>query len=90
MDPTASDSYDSKSAMAAAPPPHEPNVEITLFVTNEEFEALRRLAADRRVSPQVALREALASAVAIQHLIVDGCTIHYRRPDGAEGRIVFD
>jgi hypothetical protein len=76
--------------MAAAPPPHEPNVEIRLFVTDDEFDALERLANDRRVSPQVALREALASAVAVQHLIADGCTIFYRRPDGAEGQIIFD
>ena len=76
--------------MAAAPGPIQPNVEITLFVTNEEFEALKQLATDRHVSPEVALREALASAVAIQHLLADGCTIYYRRPDGAEGQITFD
>jgi hypothetical protein len=44
--------------MAAAPPPHEPNVEITLFVTEEEFEDLERLAKDRHVSPEVAPRSA--------------------------------
>jgi hypothetical protein len=76
--------------MAAAPPPDDPNVEVTIFVTDAEFDALERLAQDRHTSPELALREALESAVFIQDLLSQGFTIFYRRPDGTERQILFD
>jgi hypothetical protein len=74
---------------AAAPPPDRPDIEVTLFVTEDEHDALIRLAREEAVPPDVALREALARAVFLRGLISDGCTIQYRRADGATGEISF-
>ena len=75
--------------MEAAPPPGEPDVEVTVSMTDSEFGALERLARRLETSPARALREALGSAVIIRGLIAEGCTILYRRPDGATGEIEF-
>ena len=75
--------------MAAAPPPDEPDVKITLRVTEDELAALERLADESGRAPQLVLREALQTAILINGLIAEGCTILYRKPDGSTGEIGF-
>jgi hypothetical protein len=74
---------------AAAPPPDDPEVQITILVTDDESEALERLATERHVTPDVALREALGIALFVHGLLAEGCTVLYRRSDGATGEIQF-
>jgi len=75
--------------MAAASPPDEANVEVSLFVTEGEFQALERLAEELRTPMQRVLREAVTSSLVIHGLLSEGCAIMYRTMEGVMGEIVF-
>jgi len=74
--------------MAAVPPP-EPDVELSLFVTEDERQALERLAEELRLPLQRVLRDAVTNNLLIYRLLSDGCSILYRTLDGVTGEIVF-
>jgi hypothetical protein len=75
--------------MAAAAPPDEPEIELTMELPRSEFNALERLARSRGISVSHAIREAISSAQFIQGLLDEGCSILLRRPDGSLSEIEF-
>jgi hypothetical protein len=75
--------------MAAAAPPDEPEIEVTMELPRSEFNALQRLARSRGIPISHAIREAISAAQFVQGLLDEGCTILLRRPDGSVSEIEF-
>jgi len=75
--------------MAEQTPQADPDVEIKLLVTEDEFQALERMAQELKLPAQRVLRDALTCRVLIHHLLSDGCTILYQTLDGVTGEIGF-
>jgi hypothetical protein len=75
--------------MAAARPPDNPDVELSVFVTEDDLHALEHLAEELRLPLQRVLRDSITNNLLIYRLLSDGCSILYRTLDGVTGEIVF-